>query len=69
MIDARAQQQQRHQGTENEAERLHREHHGDHLAAIAAVGVLAHERRAERVVSADAEPEDEAESNEPEDVR
>ena len=56
-----AEQGQRDQRPDDQPERLGAEHHPDQLAAVFAVGVLAHQHRADRVVTADAEPEHEAE--------
>ena len=55
------QQRQRDQRSDDEPERLGREHHPDQLAAVLPVGVLAHQHRADRIVTADAEAEQEAE--------
>ena len=56
-----AEQGQRDQRPDDEPERLGAEHHPDQLAAVLAVGVLAHQHRADRVVAADAEAEHETE--------
>jgi hypothetical protein len=58
-----AEQAQCDERPDDEPERLGSEHHPDQLAAVLAVGVLAHHHRADRVVTANAETEQEAESD------
>ncbi len=58
---AGADQRQCDQRPDDEPERLGPEHHPDQLAAVLAVGVLAHQHRADRVVTADTEAEQEPE--------
>ena len=57
----RAQQRQRDQRPDDQPEGLGAEDHAHQLAAVLAVGVLAHHHRADRVVTADAEAEHEPE--------
>src|SRR5260370_22262704 len=58
---AGAEQRQRDERTDDEPERPGAEHQADQLAAVGAVGVLAHQHGADRVVAADAETEQEPE--------
>ena len=55
---ARGQQDRGDQRADDQACALHGEHESDHLAAGRLAGVLAHDRRGDRVVAADADPED-----------
>ena len=59
-----AEQGQRDERPDDEPERLGAEHHPDQLAAVLAVGVFAHHHRADRVITANPEPEHEAERDE-----
>ena len=54
----RGQQDRSEQGAEDQAEALHGEHEPDHAAARLLARVLAHDRGRDRVVAADADPED-----------
>jgi hypothetical protein len=61
VTDAGAEQRQGDQRPDDEPERLGAEHHADQLAAVLAVGVLADHYGADRVVTADPEPQHEPE--------
>jgi len=61
VTDPRAEQGQCDKRPDDEPERLRGEHHPDQLAAVLPVGVLADHHGADRIVTADAEPEHETE--------
>ncbi len=69
LADARREQGDADQGSHDQADGLHREHHADQAAALVAVRVLAHQHRRHRVVATHAETEHEARQDQHEDVR
>ena len=63
------QQRGRKQRSDDQACRLHREDQRHHHAAVVLARILAHYGRADRVVAADADTQNEAQSDQPEDIR